>query len=332
MSGTASVVSSAQPKKRVLTGSSLAEQSYLRLLNSYQISGVTIDEDCIILQVIGDVSDYIGFYTPQPDFRLTNLLPKGVGIEIPLLIRRALKDGGIQKSRSYKKEKGAKGETFQIVLRPLTSDDDGDHAKKLFVVNFETRKKREQTVVNAVSADTELPARVSELEQELFVTREHLQTVIEELGVANEELQSLNEELSSTNEELQASSEELETTNEELQSSNEELTTVNEELNAKASELRTVNVSFENVQNSIGSALVIVDTNKRVVRYNPDALKLFSLSASDIGRDLSRVSSALEIENFDELITSAIRDGRRRRNGRRSRSDDLPIAGCSVPR
>ncbi|MES2854222.1 MAG: PAS domain-containing protein, partial [Bdellovibrionota bacterium] len=92
-------------------------------------------------------------------------------------------------------------------------------------------------------------------------------------------------------------------------SSNEELTTLNEELNAKQSELRTLNVSFENVQNSIGSPLIILDERSRVVRYNPESLKLFSLGPHDIGREISRVSSNFEIEDFKDMVTAAITDG-----------------------
>ena len=299
-----------QTNRRTIQGPSLAEQSYLALLSAYSFCGVTIDEECTILQVIGDVSGYIGFHSPQPDFRLTNLLPKGVGIEIPLLIRRAIQSGEPQKSRSYKKDRGAKGETFTIALRELAPDDQNANSKRIFVVNFESKKKKEITAATkAASLEGEQASRISELEQELFVTREHLQTVIEELGVSNEELQSTNEELSSTNEELHASGEELETTNEELQSSNEELTTLNEELNAKQSELKFLNVSFENVQNSIGSALIIVDGMGRIVRYNPEALKLFALNLSDVGREIGRVSSNLEIMDFEDMVFSAINEG-----------------------
>lgn len=305
-------------------GPSVTEQSYLRLLNFYAIAGVTIDQDCNIIQILGDVSPYLGFFTPQADFRLTNLLPKGIGIEIPILLRKAAKDGKTHRSRTYRNPK-SKTERFSIMVRPLEDASEDGHRteRQLFVVNFEAKSKKEiATEPEFATTDKEKDQRYHEIEQELFVTREHLQTVIEELGVSNEELQSLNEELSSTNEELQASSEELETTNEELQSSNEELTTLNEELNAKQSELRFLNISFENVQNSIGTPLVILDNAKRVVRYNPEALRVFALSNSDIGREISRVSSNFEVADFAHQLDLAITKGQS--------SESLAEVGSSI--
>ena len=296
-------------RRRQDVGPSLSEIAALKLLKAYGISGAIVDEDANVIQIVGDVSAYLGFHTSQADLRLPNLLPKGVGIEIPILIRKAAKDGETYRSRTHRVGKGPKAIAYTISVRPLY-EADGPPAKPLFVVNFEPKKTKEISAsAQTLPVESEYPTRLSELEHELYVTREHLQTVIEELGVSNEELQSLNEELSSTNEELQASNEELETTNEELQSSNEELTTVNEELSIKSTELRQVNTALENIQNSIGSPLVVVDEYMRVVRYNAGALKIFTLSSADIGRELNRVSTICELPDFEKLMATAIQKG-----------------------
>ncbi len=57
----------------------------------------------------------------------------------------------------------------------------------------------------------------TELERELSVAREELQSTVEEYDTALEELKSANEELQSTNEELETSKEEIQSVNEELQ-------------------------------------------------------------------------------------------------------------------
>jgi len=72
--------------------------------------------------------------------------------------------------------------------------------------------------------------QAARLQEELSVTREYMQSLIEQHEATNEELQSANEEIQSSNEELQSINEELETAKEELESGNEELTTLNDEL------------------------------------------------------------------------------------------------------
>jgi two-component system, chemotaxis family, CheB/CheR fusion protein len=94
-------------------------------------------------------------------------------------------------------------------------------------------------------------ARLSQLEQELATTREHLQTLIEEE-------ESTNEELRSANEEIQSSNEELEIAKEELQSTNEELITLNEELKTGNLQLTEVNNDLANLLRSVNTPIVMV--------------------------------------------------------------------------
>lgn len=296
---------------RPTQGQALTELSYLKLLKSHNLSGVVVDSECNIVQIIGDVSAYLGFFSSQADFRLVSLLPKSIGVEVPLLIRKVSQDQKAHRSRTYRSSTGSKIESFSLVVQPLKEESQYSEtsARQLFLVCFEPIQTTEKPSPSP-SDEGPLVQRVMELEQELFLTREHLQTVVEELGVSNEELQSLNEELSSTNEELQASSEELETTNEELQSSNEELTTLNDELNAKQSELRFTNLSLENVQNSIGSPLIILDSKKRILRYNPESHKLFTISPADIGQEISRISSSFESSDLNERLDRVLNVGK----------------------
>lgn len=284
------------------------EKAYAKLIESYRLAGAIIDKDGNILNVLGDISSYVRMSAGVADFRITNLVPKAIGIEIPILIRKAATTFAPALSRPHQIGSGKAITKFKIAIRPL-GDDEHDHKfRGLFVLTFQPYEARLQVAPSTV-AESELPIRYSEIELELHQTREHLQTVIEELGVTNEELQSLNEELSSTNEELQASNEELETTNEELQSTNEELTTVNEELAVKSTELKRHNVELQNVYGSIGSPIVVVDEYLKVVRYNEDALKIFNLSAKMVNTDITRASAHCELPNFREKLQTTIRTG-----------------------
>ena len=113
--------------------------------------------------------------------------------------------------------------------------------------------------------------------QELEGAYEELQATNEELETTNEELQSTVEELETTNEELQSTNEELETMNEELQSTNEELQTMNEELRNRADELNYVNGFLESILTSLRGAVIVVDSELRVLVWNHRAEDLWGL-------------------------------------------------------
>lgn len=292
--------------KKKSTSVALAESMPLLILKQFGLSGVVVDEDSTIVHIIGDASAFIKVPEGQADFRLTNLLNKNVVIEFSVLLKKAHKDDRPAKSRVFRLDD--ENRFFSFSVKVLPKDDD---SKQLYLVTFEIEKIQPTEAVQTVSSALgQESGRLIELEQEVAITRENLQTVIEELEVSNEELQSLNEELSSTNEELQASNEELETTNEELQSTNEELMTLNEELNIKSSELRLAYTNLDNIQSSIGSPLVVVDSDLRIVRYNPNSNTIFNLSSTDLGHLITKASCQIEISNLEKLILETLRSGK----------------------
>ncbi|UYL09415.1 PAS domain-containing protein [Bdellovibrio sp. SKB1291214] len=288
-------------KKRP-SDATLLEKGMLRLLRDYHHCAVITDIDTNIIQVIGDVSHFVGFSSTSSDFRLVNLLPREVSLELPILIRKCRGNEGVHRSQIYK-DKNNKKSAMRMVARALTTGSDAEY----FLIDFENIKQRKTAEREVQGPVTSVDAqKILEIEQELYSTREHLQTVIEELGVANEEMQALNEELSSANEELQSANEELETTNEELQSSNEELVTVNDEIIGKSHELKELNINLLNVQESIGSGLIVVDEKRRILRFNKPSQSIFRISLADIGKDVTTLSTNLELPNFKDLIDETI--------------------------
>jgi len=141
-------------------------------------------------------------------------------------------------------------------------------------------------------------ALVKQLENELHISREELQSHIEEFESANEELQAANEEVMSVNEELQSSNEELETSKEELQAMNEELTTVNNQLKDKMDELAKANDDLENLLNSTDIATIFVDSELNIGRFTPATKDLLNLISSDIGRPLIDIRPKFTDENL----------------------------------
>lgn len=292
--------------KKKTSSSRFLEEAPLLILKQFDIAGTIVDEDSTILNIVGDVSQFISLPTGTPDFRLSNLLPKDANVEFTIFLKKALRENKTFKSRKYPLNSNPK-KNFSFCIKALPKED--DHQKQLFLVAFEAVKQAQQhTPINP--GDPAYASKLLELEQEVAVTKENLQTVIEELEVSNEELQSLNEELSSANEELQASNEELETTNEELQSTNEELMTLNEELNIKSSELRSAYLSLDNIQTSISFPLVVIDNAMRVQRYNSSSHLVFNISVSDIGTPITRTSCNCEIPSFEANIRETLRSGK----------------------
>jgi two-component system, chemotaxis family, CheB/CheR fusion protein len=149
-------------------------------------------------------------------------------------------------------------------------------------------------------------ARVSQLEQELATTREHLQTLVEEQESTNEELRSANEEIQSSNEELQSTNEELETAKEELQSTNEELITLNEELKSGNVELTEVNNDLTNLLKSVNIPIVMVDRGLRIRRFTPVAQRTLKLIPADVGRSITDLRADVEVPQLEALISGVM--------------------------
>ncbi len=247
------------------------------------------------------MQNYLHFPTGKLELNLAQLLRREWRTEVQTLVHHAeLKH--ISAVGRIRPVKHRSGQSVQIEVHPVSSRDD----LKLFLISFISLSTQEDT---AHEPDQPMSSS-SELEDELIATREHLQTVIEELETSNEELQALNEEMQAANEELQSSNEELEASNEELQSTNEELTTVNEELIVKGGELTLVNTELENLQNSTGFSLILLDREFRLQRYNKEAASQFGFSVHTLGKSLAGLQ--LPINDVLESAKLAMSDGMKR--------------------
>jgi two-component system CheB/CheR fusion protein len=136
---------------------------------------------------------------------------------------------------------------------------------------------------------------------ELETAYEELQSTVEELETTNEELQSTNEELETTNEELQSTNEELETMNEELQSTNEELETMNDELRERTDETLRANTFLTSVLSSIQQAVIVVDSQLRVIAWSSKATDLLGLRDDEVeGQHLLNLDVGLPVDKLRE--------------------------------
>ncbi|HSD21015.1 MAG TPA: PAS domain-containing protein, partial [Anaeromyxobacter sp.] len=148
------------------------------------------------------------------------------------------------------------------------------------------------------------------LREELAATKQYLEAMIEQHQTSGDEFATLNEELTAANEELQSTNEELESAKEELESANEELTTLNDELRSRNSDLDQLANDLTNVLEAVEIPIVIVDAERRVRRFTPDARPLLTLGPSDLGRPIDEIKLNIDVTDLDRRIADVMRQAR----------------------
>ncbi len=285
------------------TLASLAERKILEL---YGPPGVLVNDDFDVVHIRGRTRGYLEPMPGAPSFNILRLARPDLHVEL----RRVLTEARTNNRRASVDCRV----TEDGIVRPITIEAipvvDPETKVRCFMVLFHEEKNVQaaQEASDAATALTpsETEDRTQELERELIMTKEYLQSAIEELESSNEELKSSNEELQSSNEELQSTNEELETSKEELQSSNEELTTVNDELHSRMGELQLINDDLHNILSSMGSAMIIVGLDLRIRRFTQVAEALVNLVPGDVGRTVSLLNAFIVGERIEKLAAQVI--------------------------
>jgi two-component system, chemotaxis family, CheB/CheR fusion protein len=271
--------SSTQPIGRTKTPMSVSDMVKETLFNTYEHAYVVIDTEYNVIETSGDVRLFLTLPSGSMHLNLLRMMNPELQIEGRSVISKAISNQQSVSSSIRKFNLYDKIYYVRITAKPLLFK---QHTEALFVVIFE-RLDIEPFVKHGGSMDESelVNNRIQELEHELAITKEHLQTYIEEIETSNEELQSLNEELQSSNEELQSSNEELETTNEELQSTNEEIQIAYAELNLSKRDLeekeRELREKEQNQRALLGNTLqafMLIDREYRIMEFNRTAHKL----------------------------------------------------------
>jgi len=272
------------------------------LMAKYCPPAIVVDSGMRIVQFRGNVAPFLDPEPGEASLDLFRMIRTSLEMPLRALLVNAKKRGQAARKEGVLAHGSGLVNFLNLEVVPMPGPVTREH---WFVLLFEDSR---MPIEEAPSPDSKKSgqkpknARVSQLEQELAATKEHLQTLIEEQESINEELRSANEEIQSSNEELQSTNEELETAKEELQSTNEELITLNEELKGGNLELTELNDDLTNLLRSVNIPIVMVDRKLRIRRFTPVAQRTLKLIPADVGRAITDLRGDIEIPKLEELV------------------------------
>jgi two-component system, chemotaxis family, CheB/CheR fusion protein len=280
---------------------SLAEMSRRLLMQYFAPASVFTDLKGNILYVHGDTGKYLRPAQGQASLNVIEMAREGMEIQL----RAAIHSASIENKPTLNHEMQVKTNGgFTTVSLSVRQVNYGSADKQAFLlVSFQDVVTPTNQAKRKASSKPEELKRVEELESDLLYLKENHQVLIEEQQSTNEELKAANEELQSTNEEMQSSNEELETSKEELQSINEELITVNSELQTKMDQLSEMQNDMKNLLESTDIGIIFLDEHLMIRSFTREAVRIYRLVPSDIGRPLSDIRSISD--QGDSLIDAA---------------------------
>jgi two-component system CheB/CheR fusion protein len=259
-----------------------------------------------LLYVHGETGRFLRPAPGEASLNIVNMAREEMQIALRAALHQA-EDQGVP-TLDHKVEIKVNGETHHVSFS-VRSLPDAEMGHGYLLVSFQALENEatgETTVSKKAQAkrftSADAAARIDELESELNYTKENLHSTIEEHQASSEELKSINEEMQSTNEELQSTNEELETSKEEMQSVNEELITVNTELQSKIEQLAGMQNDMKNLLDNINVGTIFLDEKLNIKRYTREAIDIYRLVASDIGRALNDIKSNID---KDDLLSDA---------------------------
>lgn len=275
-----------QPKLRRVEALETELQHSLneRLLARYAPPAILTDTQGRPLHIVGDCSAFLRWPQGKSDFTLPALVPPSWRTPLKLVMRQLLlptavtahslplidDDTAAATHLTAERIEVANQPFLLFVFEPLLPAGHPPAAHE-----GEATSPREGTPGEAALQRTI---------DRLHVEQEQREALIDALERAQAELQALYEELQTTTEELQSANEELEAGNEELHASNEELRTLNEGLDRSLAEQAALNELLEAILNALTGPLLVLDESERLLRYNPAAASLFTLSDTQLGR------------------------------------------------
>ncbi len=261
------------------------------LMSVYTPPALIINSNHEIVHLFGNVQPFLSFREGSASLQIGRVLPAHlVTVASTLLYKAAKNQAGLVSDLIKFKSADNTPMTIRLRAQPIALKSH-EHFM-LLCFEKQTDHDRAEPSTEPFDVDTETMERIDLLETELAATRESLQAMIEELETSNEELQATNEELQSSNEELQ--------------SVNEELNTVNVEYLEKMMILNQLNADLDGMSKASGVATIFVDEQLNLTRFSQDAVQIFKLRSSDVGRRLDDFAHTLKYPDLIEDIQNAL--------------------------
>jgi two-component system CheB/CheR fusion protein len=279
------------------------------LLTKYAPAGLIVNDAMEVLQFRGHTGAYLEPAAGEPQNHVLKMARPGLLSALRDAFAQAKKEMEPVHKHSVAIGDDGSTRTCDVIVIPITAV--AGAKEPLYVVLFEDSVPARKGSKGSARKGAR-PAGLqdsSKLRHELAATKEYLHSLIEEHARTNDDLGSANEELVSSNEELQSMNEELETAKEELQSANEELITVNDELNSRNQELHQVNADLGNLLDTVDLPVVILDAERRIRRFTPNARSLMNLLPSDLGRPIDDIKPNIDVTDLDRRIAESIATG-----------------------
>ncbi len=270
-----------QPRRPASFGGLHAE-----MVEQYAPPSVLINQNHDVVHYSAHVRRYLTLPGGDATHNIIRLVEEPLRAELRAALHDASKSGEIVRSRPVEMTVEGKPRTVAVQVRPAT---EGELRSYFLVIFDEGPEIRPSEPAGEEAGQANAP----EIESELNLAKQRLQTVIHEYETTQEQMQAANEELQSTNEELRSAMEELETSKEELQSMNEELTSLNQENRHHVEDLIQLSGDLQNLLTATDIATLFLDRELRIVRFTPKVAEVFSILNTDQGRPLSDLTHRL---------------------------------------
>ena len=253
------------------------------LLQAFSPAAVLVNAAGDILYISGRTGQYLEPAAGKANWNLHVMLRTALRSPIALALRQALQErqSVVLKGLPLSPERPA---LLQVTVHPLQEP---QALAGMAMVVFKELPIIDHLSGTASPGDAVLSAEVQNAHQEMQALRQEMQA-------SKDEMLSLNEAMKLSNDELQLANEELTTSKEEAQSMNEELQTINNELQTRLDDLALAQSDMQNLLNSTDIATLFLDNELNVRRYTEQAVPIFHLRESDVGRPLSDLANSLD--------------------------------------
>ena len=255
------------------------------ILEALMPACVLVDEKNELKRIYGDCTSFLSIPTGAATLDIFMLIRNDLKIAVSTVLRDARSSGHKESYDAVPVQIDEEPEFISIVAEPI--HDHHGTLTNFTAISFLRGRRELSEDMKHYDIDTAAAQRISNLEQELKITKDSLRQTVSELESVNAELQAANEELLTANEELQSS-------NEELQSVNEELYTVNAEYQSKVTELAGVNDDMANFLSSTLVGVLMVDRDLNIRKYTDYISSEFNIADQDVGRPLRYVNYHFE--------------------------------------